>query len=98
MTTPVDMALEDVAREMARQVVLKKAGRFKFTCSDSGMSNAEKLAVLVEEVGEVARAVMENARLANDVHGAELRKELIQVAAVAAAWVVGLDAAVRKET
>lgn len=43
-------------------------------------SDGEKLAVLVEEVGEVARALLER-------EGPErLRAELIQVAAVAVAW------------
>ena len=39
----------------------KADGRFRFTCADGGpgsMTNAEKLTVLVEEVGEVAREVL----------------------------------------
>ncbi len=45
-----------------------------------------KLAVLVEEVGEVARAVLERSDLGH------LREELIQVAAVAVAWAECVDA------
>jgi NTP pyrophosphatase (non-canonical NTP hydrolase) len=42
-------------------------------------SNEIKLAVLMEEVGEVARAILEGKELT-------LQEELIQVAAVAIAW------------
>ncbi len=43
------------------------------------------LPVLVEEVGEVARALNDNESLGN------LRKELIQCAAMCVAWVEALD-------
>jgi NTP pyrophosphatase (non-canonical NTP hydrolase) len=46
------------------------------------------LAVLTEEVGEVANAIIEH-----DKTSAELRAELVQVAAVACAWIEALDAA-----
>lgn len=42
------------------------------------------LTILVEEVGEIARASLEH-----DPEG--LRKELVQVAAVAVAWMEGVD-------
>lgn len=48
------------------------------------VSNA--LGVLMEEVGEVAKAQMEDGFLSD-----ELRTELVQVAAVAAAWVELID-------
>lgn len=86
----VNMILEEIKAERERQEVLKTAGRFQFTCADSGMTNAERYLVLAEEVGEVARAIMESSKLANDVHGVDIRKELIQVAAVALAFVQGL--------
>jgi hypothetical protein len=85
-------ALADVYHERRRQDDLKAAGRFAHTCADVDMGNAERLAVLVEEVGEVARCVSETAGLANDKHGRDLRAELVQVAAVAVAWIEGLDA------
>lgn len=88
--------LEDVRRECARQDELKKAGRFKHHCGDKEMSDPERFAVLGEEVGEVARAVLELGKLANDKHGKELRKELIQVAAVCTKWVEGMDRRARK--
>jgi hypothetical protein len=45
------------------------------------MSDPERLAILVEEVGEVAHA------LTHDADSAQLEGELIQVAAVAAMWI-----------
>ena len=67
--------LEDVARERERQN--DKWGRIP---GHWPSHNGVKLAVLVEEVGEVASALY-------DGHGPNrLREELIQVAAVAVAW------------
>jgi hypothetical protein len=89
--------LADVAIERRQQELLKAEGRFARTCSDAGMSNLERLAVLAEEFGEAARHVLGAADLAYD--GGEprderrwLRSELVQVATVAVAWVEGLDA------
>jgi len=79
----------DILLERRRQEQLKAEGRFSATAAD--MVDAEALAVLVEEVGEVARAVLEKQRLANDKHGKDLRKELVQTAAVCVAWLEGLD-------
>lgn len=83
--------LADVTNEMERQLKLKAEGRFPYTARDPELSPLAKCAVLVEEVGEVARAVLEAGELVNDTHHVNLRKELIQVAAVALAWVEGLD-------
>lgn len=52
-------------------------------CSSPNVDPTVKLAVLVEEVGEVARAVLER-------DSAGLEKELVQVAAVAVAMLEGL--------
>jgi NTP pyrophosphatase (non-canonical NTP hydrolase) len=52
-------------------------------CSSKSVSNDTKAAVLAEECGEVARAVLEQ-----DTDG--LRRELVQVAAVAVAWLEAL--------
>lgn len=46
------------------------------------------LAILTEEIGEVAKEVLCGGRTP---HGYELRQELIQVAAVALAWVEDID-------
>ena len=69
--------LAEVGRERSRQEWLRTAGAIGPVDTDG-----ERLAVLVEEVGEVARAM-------NDGKG--LREELIQVAAVAVAWVEAID-------
>ena len=74
--------LAEVGRERSRQEQLKAKGKFTYTCADAEMPDGQRLAVLVEEVGEVARAM-------NDGKG--LREELIQVAAVAVAWVEAID-------
>lgn len=91
-TGPCSVALTAVYQERRRQDDLKAAGRFAHTCADEDMKDVERLAILVEEVGEVARCVAEKRGLANDTHGRDLRAELVQVAAVAVAWIEGLDA------
>jgi hypothetical protein len=83
--------LDAVGVERDRQERRKAEGRFTHTCADpDGMNDYERLAVLVEEVGEVAREVLtgEGRRLARDSVGTDsaLFEELIQVAAVAVAW------------
>jgi len=77
--------LYSVKCERIRQEELKKHGEFEFTCADAAMPLATKLAVLVEEVGEVARA------LCDDESVDRLRDELVQVAAVSVAWIQALD-------
>lgn len=49
------------------------------------MCDLDRLAILVEEVGEVARA------LTYDQRRTDLERELIQVAAMAAMWIDGLN-------
>lgn len=55
-------------------------------CSSTGVEPIVKAAVLLEECGEVARSVL-------DRDPARLREELVQVAAVAVAWLEGEIAA-----
>jgi hypothetical protein len=55
-------------------------------CSSAAVAPIVKSAVLAEECGEVARAVLDQE---SDDH---LRAELVQVAAVAVAWLESLDA------
>ncbi len=52
-------------------------------CSSGRVPEPVKVAVLTEEVGEVARAMLDGDRAA-------LRTELVQVAAVAYAWLEAL--------
>lgn len=80
---------EEITLERARQNQLKAEGRFEFTCADPESNDFYALAVLTEELGEVARAAMGAKGFVMD--GGDLRKELIQVAAVAVAWLEMLD-------
>lgn len=86
--------------ERARQEQRKTDGRFLYTCADpspDAMTDAEKLTVLTEEVGEVAREVLtaDVRRLARDSVGTReaMLAEVVQVAAVAVAWAEALIAA-----
>lgn len=92
-----DQALRAIGTERLRQEQKRMAGRFTHTCADpDGMNDYERLAVLMEEVGEAAREVLtgEGRRLARDTEGTDeaLCAELIQVAAVACAWVEAMYA------
>lgn len=81
-------ALRSVVAERLRQRELLAVGRFKHTCDSREISNFHKLAILTEELGEVAREVFEM-HDKNDFspeRKAQLKKELIQVAAVTVAW------------
>lgn len=91
----IEYALNTVRAERDRQEGLKAAGRFKYTCADVEMHDEERLAVLVEEVGETARVVLNRGRQlatgGEDGTTKKLREELAQVAAVAVAWIEALD-------
>jgi NTP pyrophosphatase (non-canonical NTP hydrolase) len=87
--SPRDAIFQEISAERARQDMLKAEGRFEFTCADPESSDWYALAVLTEEVGEAARAVL--GKHGKVLDGGDLRKELIQVAAVAVAWIEGLD-------
>lgn len=82
-----------ISRERARQETLKAAGKFKYTCADSNMLSSEKYLVLAEEVGEVARAVLNLQNFAFDYSAdlGKVREELVQVAAVSVAWLEFID-------
>lgn len=85
------VAVRDVLWERDSQEERKADGRFTHTCADrEGMTDHERLTVLMEEVGELARELLtqDGRRLARDTIGTPeaLRAELVQVAAVAIAW------------
>lgn len=90
---------EAINRERARQETLKAAGKFKYTCVDSNMLSSEKYLVLAEEVGEVARAVLNLQKFASDYSAdlGKVREELIQVAAVSVAWLEFIDSVLYPE-
>lgn len=96
-----DVIFNHIDNERTRQEYLKKTGRFDFSCSDPGITNAGRLAVLVEEVGEVAHEVNEGIGHAHNsryVDLVKLRKELIQAATVAVAWIEAIDSGAAKST
>ena len=82
-----ECVLEQVFKERCRQEQLKRAGAFKHSCADSELNIFEKLAIMMEEVGEVAQAALQVNGL-NSAHDSarNLKTELIQVAAVCVAW------------
>ncbi len=92
--------IEEVYKERQRQDKLRDEGKFAWTCASLDQSNDRKLSVLAEEFGEVAREVVEETISADKGHRpdsqiirslrAQLRKELIQVAAVCVAWAESL--------
>ena len=95
-------ALADVRdeREREEEIGLRKRaeGIDWRSCADPDMGGGDdkRFKVLGEEVGEVANASLEmDYALTDDARDAEerhLRTELIQVAAVAVAWVEAIDA------
>ncbi len=58
-------------------------------CSSLGVHDVTKVAVLAEEAGEVARAVLDAG--IGGRGGTSLRAELVQVAAVAVAWLESME-------
>ena len=99
---PSGQALVDILRERRRQDALKAEGAFTYTCADLEMTDTEKYCVLGEEFGEAGRAVLAVNKLGTftdygGMNGAaarkQLRKELVQCAAVAMAWIEALDRA-----
>ena len=94
--------LEDVRDERARQEAIgleKRARGIEWrSCADPKMAGGDgtRYLVLGEEVGEVANAILERDYAMTgdlrDAYDRDLRKELVQVAAVAVAWVEAIDA------
>jgi hypothetical protein len=84
---PVETLLV-VAHERERQHRLKAEGRFKYTPSDDELTDWQRLAMILEEVGEVARNLLARDGLVTDgdVGDDALAKELSQVAALSVAW------------
>jgi len=94
-----DDIISDIILERGRQDRLKDAGRFRYTLADKnpGLTDAERFLALTEEIGEVARCVLEDEDLTFDKEPrilfefqSELHRELTQVAALAVAWMEAL--------
>jgi len=88
--------LNDVFSERERQEELKRQGKFKYSCADFELDNGQCYMILGEEFGEVGHAL--NEMIGKVYSGREIdfamlpvREELIQVAAVAVAWVERID-------
>lgn len=87
-----DLILMLVNKERGRQEELRNAGKFAYTCAtDPGMLPAEKLSVLAEEFGEVAKHITECVIDPARLDKIALQNELIQVAACAVAWAEALE-------
>ena len=71
-----------IASERARAVELRDAGRFRYVASDADCPDHLRFTALVEEVGEVARALHENSP--------DLLPELVQLAGIACGWIDAL--------
>lgn len=85
-------AFMKVLAERKRQNRMKAAGRFAYTLRDIQLGDTGKLAVLMEELGELSRAVMEIHGLTkHKKDGPELKNnllnEVVQVCACAFAWI-----------
>ena len=80
-----------IVAECIRQDILARRGKFGGThILPSGPDHA-LLAVLLEEVGEVARELNEGLMRESGVDKDKLLRELIQVGACAAAWATALE-------
>lgn len=75
----LEYVLQLIQKERIHQNALKAAGKFEYTPADKECPEGTRLAVLVEEVGEVARAICEDDER-------NKFEELVQVAAVCVAW------------
>jgi NTP pyrophosphatase (non-canonical NTP hydrolase) len=80
----VTKAEGQIRREILRQLDLQQSGKFKHIAFDVGCSNETRLAMLMEEVGEVSRGLQDN-------NWENLKAELTQVAAIATSWVARLE-------
>jgi hypothetical protein len=84
----IESVLQDIDNEIARQDKLARLGTFGGTHILPGGPDPDRLAVLMEEVGEVAEELNE-IKMGLGERG-RVFDELVQVAAVAAAWAAAI--------
>ena len=87
-------ALNDVMTERRRQEKLRLNGVHPWTCATVGVPDPLRLLILAEEFGEIAHLVGDDlppSKLSREEYVKKLREELVQVAAVATAWVEAID-------
>lgn len=84
--------LDAIADERRRHDVLKAEGRFTFTAYDLALFDnwGLALAVLTEEIGEVARHICDGPGKSRPIDYTAIRVELEQVAAIAVGLAEGL--------
>ena len=92
-----EMPFDKISAERDRQDKLFVEGKLLFNCASRVADPKRKLRVLVEEVGEVAQAIDFLEHGHRQTRLKHLREEIIQVAAVAVAWLEALAAPVTKE-
>jgi hypothetical protein len=88
-----------LCRRHERQERLRESGKFLHTCASpdfATFTHFGRVAVLGEEFGEVCRAALDVEKIAEGRYdtgaaASKLRKELIEVAAVAIAYIEALD-------
>lgn len=85
----VQVSADACIAEVVRQDMLARSGKFGGTHILPSGPNHARLAVLLEEVGEVAREL--NEALIRGLNNDALVKELIQVGACAIAWATAID-------
>lgn len=78
-----------IEKERERQELLAASGRFKHTLRDRDLSEPCKVAVIMEEIGEVSRNVLSRQELVTDgsIGDDSLMLELVQIAALSVAWI-----------
>lgn len=87
-----DVIANDIDEERGRQEELRERGKFRWTNAAPEMPIGDKIAVLGEEFGEVCKAVLNVQGLSTDgPEHSDLRKELVQLAAVTIAWIEAID-------
>lgn len=83
-TANIERAESLVNCELRRQNDLQEQGKFTYVAYDKECPLIVRLAMLTEEVGEVARAIQE-------LDEQNLKEELVQIAAIAISWVARLE-------
>lgn len=87
----IDGAADSAVVEVWRQDELARQGRFGGTHVMPGGTDLQRLAVLAEEFGEMSIEVCKAITVDGQVRRPGLRDELVQVAAVALAWIAAID-------
>lgn len=83
--------LERVWLERLRQKKLFTARKIDFACDSPVVDGHRKLSVLTEEIGEVAKEVLEYRGRTRTEARRRLQDELTQVAAVSIAWLESIE-------